>query len=93
MALFESFPRLVNKSDNKKQKSEKNKCQINIMQEKSFTTASEDKEADYVDLRVMTLNCWGLYGVSSLRNERMHAIAKYLAESDFDIVLLQVGHI
>ena len=63
------------------------------MQENSFTAASEDKEADYVDLRVMTLNCWGLYGVSSLRNERMHAIAKYLAESDFDIVLLQVGHI
>ena len=59
------------------------------MQEKSFTTAPEDNEADYVDLRVMTLNCWGLYGVSSLRNERMHAIAKYLAESDFDIVLLQ----
>lgn len=52
--------------------------------------APEDKGSDYVDLRVMTLNCWGLYGVSSLRNERMNAIAKYLAESDYDIVLLQV---
>ena len=52
--------------------------------------SSSDDSEDTVDLRLMTLNCWGLYGVSSLRKERMGAIAQYLSESDFDIVLLQV---
>ena len=52
--------------------------------------SSSEESEDTVDLRVMTLNCWGLFGVSSLRKERMRAIAEYLSESDFDIVLLQV---
>ena len=52
--------------------------------------SSSDDSEDTVDLRIMTLNCWGLYGVSSLRKERMRAIGQYLSETDFDIVLLQV---
>ena len=44
---------------------------------------------DSTEIKVVTLNCWGLYGVSKLRRQRMKAIGKYLAESDFDIVLLE----
>ena len=44
---------------------------------------------DSTQIKVITLNCWGLYGVSKLRRQRMKAIGKYLAESDFDIVLLE----
>ena len=47
------------------------------------------EEIDRTEIKVITLNCWGLYGVSKLRQQRMNAIGKYLAESDFDIVLLQ----
>ena len=54
--------------------------------------SSPELSEETVDVRVMTLNCWGLYGVSSLRKERMQAIASYLSESDFDIVLLQVSN-
>ena len=45
---------------------------------------------DSTNIKVMTLNCWGLgYGFSKLRRPRMNAIRKYLAESDFDIVVLE----
>lgn len=42
-----------------------------------------------VELRVLTLNCWGLIGVSKHRVERMTAIANYLSTSDYDFVFLQ----
>lgn len=42
-----------------------------------------------VELRVLTLNCWGLVGVSKHRVERMTAIANYLSTSDYDFVFLQ----
>ena len=41
------------------------------------------------DIRVFTLNCWGLKCVSAKRKERMEAIGTYLANSDYDIVLLE----
>ena len=51
---------------------------------------SEEANQDSIDIKVMTLNCWGLYGVSKFRRERMQAIGAFLADSDqFDIVLLQ----
>ena len=54
---------------------------------KSIDGSIADK--DSTNIKVITLNCWGLYGVSKLRRLRMNAIGKYLAESDFDIVLLE----
>lgn len=42
-----------------------------------------------VEVRVMTLNCWGIVGISKHRVERMTAIANYLATIEFDFVFLQ----
>lgn len=42
-----------------------------------------------VELRVLTLNCWGIIGFSKHRVERMTAIANYLSTSDYDFVFLQ----
>lgn len=42
-----------------------------------------------VELRVLTLNCWGIVGLSKHRVERMTAIANYLSTSDYDFVFLQ----
>ncbi|THH20508.1 hypothetical protein EW146_g866 [Bondarzewia mesenterica] len=40
-------------------------------------------------LRVFTLNCWGLKYVSKNRSERISAIMSFLAQSDYDVVALQ----
>jgi len=40
-------------------------------------------------VRVLTLNCWGIWLLSSDREARIAAIASYLAQADYDIVLLQ----
>ncbi|KAG1825654.1 Endonuclease/exonuclease/phosphatase [Suillus subaureus] len=40
-------------------------------------------------IRVVTLNCWGLKYVSKDRHERVTAIAHALARSDYDIIALQ----
>ncbi|RUS21338.1 DNase I-like protein [Endogone sp. FLAS-F59071] len=40
-------------------------------------------------LSVLSLNCWGLGVLSKRREERLHAIAHYLAATDYDIVGLQ----
>lgn len=53
------------------------------------TSDEDNQNADSIEIKVMTLNCWGLYGVSKYRRQRMNAIGNYLSESDFDIVLLQ----
>lgn len=42
-----------------------------------------------VDVRVLTLNCWGIVGISKHRVERMTAIANYLATTEYDFVFLQ----
>jgi sphingomyelin phosphodiesterase 2 len=42
-----------------------------------------------LQLRVCSLNCWGLKFVSKDRNERIAAIASVLAKSHYDIVALQ----
>eukprot|EP00088_Acartia_fossae_P009378 TRINITY_DN14538_c0_g1_i2.p1 TRINITY_DN14538_c0_g1~~TRINITY_DN14538_c0_g1_i2.p1 ORF type:complete len:418 (+),score=69.65 TRINITY_DN14538_c0_g1_i2:24-1256(+) len=43
-----------------------------------------------VEVKVFTLNIWGIgYGISTERNVRVKAIADYLHQSDYDIVLLQ----
>ena len=47
--------------------------------------------SDSVDLKILTLNCWGLgLGISKHRNERMEDIGSFIASKDYDIVLLQV---
>ncbi|KAF9654091.1 DNase I-like protein [Thelephora ganbajun] len=40
-------------------------------------------------LRICTLNCWGLAVVSKYRKERVAAIAQALSDSSYDIVALQ----
>lgn len=43
-----------------------------------------------VGISIFTLNCWGLgLGISKNRNERMKAIGDYLADQNYDVVLLQ----
>ena len=42
-----------------------------------------------VDIRVFTLNCWGLRFISAKRRERFDAIGRYLARGDYDVVTLQ----
>lgn len=43
-----------------------------------------------VDVKILTLNCWGLgLGISKNRNERMVDIGKYIANGNYNIVLLQ----
>ena len=46
-----------------------------------------DSEAE---IKLFTLNCWGLRFVSQNRSERMEDIGKYLADNDYDVVFLQV---
>ena len=62
--------------------------QIQNLSKRSSKCSADSKE-ESAEIKVVTLNCWGLYGVSKLRRQRMTAIGKYLAESDFDIVLLE----
>lgn len=55
-------------------------------------SSSVDSGADALDtcdLRVFTLNIWGLKGVSAKRSERVKEIGEWLAASEFDVVLLQ----
>ena len=44
-----------------------------------------------INLKIFTLNCWGLKLVSKLKKERFHAIAEYLSQSGsgYDVVFLQ----
>jgi len=41
------------------------------------------------NVKVLTLNCWGIWLLSSERKERISAIASFIASKDYDIVLLQ----
>ena len=44
-----------------------------------------------ITISVFTLNCWGIgMGVSKNRKVRMRAIGQHLADSQYDIVCLQV---
>ncbi|KAI0003827.1 inositol phosphophingolipids phospholipase C [Russula compacta] len=40
-------------------------------------------------INIFTLNCWGLKYFSKHRSERIKAIARYLENSDFDVIALQ----
>lgn len=42
-----------------------------------------------VDVKVFTLNCWGIFYISSDRIARMKSIAQHLADADYDVVVLQ----
>jgi len=42
-----------------------------------------------VDVKVLTLNCWGIFYISSDRVARMKSIAQHLADADYDVVVLQ----
>ena len=57
----------------------------------SISESSKLKEGMEAEVRIFTLNCWGLgLGISKHRDERMEDIGKYISENDFDIVFLQV---
>jgi len=53
------------------------------------TMSSNGENASTADVKIFTLNCWGLRFVSSRRVERMEALGRYLASSDYDVVTLQ----
>lgn len=40
-------------------------------------------------LDILTLNCWGIVGISRHRKQRVEAIASHIAESNYDFVFLQ----
>lgn len=42
-----------------------------------------------LEIKVFTLNIWGIVGISKNRKERIIAIAAHLASSDYDFVFLQ----
>ncbi|GJQ65296.1 hypothetical protein Trydic_g7416 [Trypoxylus dichotomus] len=42
-----------------------------------------------MDLKVLTLNCWGLPVVAKNRKQRIEAIAETIADSHYDVVCLQ----
>ncbi|XP_042896381.1 putative neutral sphingomyelinase [Parasteatoda tepidariorum] len=42
-----------------------------------------------VKLNILTLNCWGIVGISRHRKQRMEAIATHIASSNYDFVFLQ----
>ncbi|KFM82038.1 Sphingomyelin phosphodiesterase 2, partial [Stegodyphus mimosarum] len=42
-----------------------------------------------VKLKIFTLNCWGIVGISRHRKQRMEAIASHIASSNYDFVFLQ----
>ncbi|XP_040570994.1 putative neutral sphingomyelinase [Lepeophtheirus salmonis] len=47
-------------------------------------------EEDWKEIKVFSLNFFGLYGISAKRKERVQALSHYLsAKEDYDIVLLQ----
>jgi sphingomyelin phosphodiesterase 2 len=48
-----------------------------------------DDDAKWTEIRVLTLNCWGLYAVSKKRRERMAAIGAFLSRGEYDVVVLQ----
>ena len=50
--------------------------------------STDDQEVSMI-IKLMTLNCWGLYGVSKFRTQRMEAIGNFVADSNFDMVVLQ----
>ena len=41
--------------------------------------AEADDDSAWTEIRVFTLNCWGLFGISKYRRERMAAIGSYLS--------------
>ncbi|TXT10948.1 hypothetical protein VHUM_01699 [Vanrija humicola] len=45
--------------------------------------------SDSSELKILSLNVWGLAFISKLRGPRLAAIANYLRESDYDVVCLQ----
>jgi sphingomyelin phosphodiesterase 2 len=45
--------------------------------------------SDDKNLKIFTLNCWGLRYVSEHRQQRIKLIAQHLAEHDYNIVFLQ----
>ena len=51
--------------------------------------AEADDDSAWTEIRVFTLNCWGLFGISKYRRERMAAIGSYLSRGEHDVVLLQ----
>lgn len=52
-------------------------------------TSKHTSTNDQLAVRVVTLNCWGLWIGASRRKERINAIASYLRSNSFDIVFLQ----
>ena len=42
-------------------------------------SAEVEDDSSWTEIRVFTLNCWGLFGISKYRRERMAAIGSYLS--------------
>ena len=52
-------------------------------------SAEVEDDSSWTEIRVFTLNCWGLFGISKYRRERMAAIGSHLSRGEHDVVLLQ----
>jgi len=61
----------------------------NINMEATAAGDTADDDPAWTEIRVFTLNCWGLLGISKYRKERMAAIGSYLSRGEHDVVLLQ----
>lgn len=55
---------------------------------KSITIPGEDGNVEFT-IRVLTLNCWGLWWVAKLRPQRIRGIVRFIRENNCDIVFLQ----
>ena len=62
-------------------------------EQKEQQEQKEEQETMMMDksqeMRVFTLNCWLLKGISRNRKERSRAIGDFLARGEFDVVFLQ----
>ena len=63
--------------------------ELNATSEPKMSNISDNTSE--MNLKVFSLNCWGLRFVSKLRNERFKAISEYLSNkgSGYDVVFLQ----
>ena len=55
---------------------------INMEPEAAGDSAKAEDDSSWTEIRVFTLNCWGLFGISKYRKERMAAIGSYLSRDD-----------
>lgn len=65
--------------------------QICAVKTRFCPSVSENKLRMEAEVKLFTLNCWGLgMGISKHRDERMQDIGLFISQQDYDIVFLQV---